>query len=221
MAQGGETNRPGEASRAVAFAPRSRSHNSTSSKNAEARQPNQGEGSDLDMDEDDSVGGGSSCTHATVAESAATAATATTATASASASFYWYSKDPAGKTTGRRKWAGPYVPEPVLTQSFVLGTGLLAFVLALVWPPLLLLAAYLASKIVPYSYRTNDDATVRRRLYREYTTADPDSDEDLHPPLLICPPDNIRVEESYWVNERYVPFLVLCMGAIAVLGRAR
>jgi hypothetical protein len=59
--------------------------------------------------------------------------------------------------------------------------------------------AYLASKIIPYSYRWNDDASVRRRLYKEFSHA-----ENGHPVGFSSPPSNIRIEESYWVNERCV-----------------
>jgi hypothetical protein len=99
----------------------------------------------------------------------------------------------------RHKWSGPYCPEPVVSQSAILYAGLAAFALALLWPPLLLLAAYLASKLVPYSYRRNDEGSARRRLYREFSRA-----ENGHPKCFSSPPDSVRIRESYWVNGRCV-----------------
>jgi hypothetical protein len=49
------------------------------------------------------------------------------------------------------KWKKPYEPPPVVDQSTVLIVGFLIFGLAVLWPPLILLVAYVASKLVPYS----------------------------------------------------------------------
>jgi hypothetical protein len=49
------------------------------------------------------------------------------------------------------KWKKPYEPPPVVDQSTVLIIGFLIFGLAVLWPPLILLVAYVCSKLVPYS----------------------------------------------------------------------
>jgi hypothetical protein len=49
------------------------------------------------------------------------------------------------------KWKKPYEPPPVVDQSTVLIIGFLIFGLAVLWPPLILLVAYVVSKLVPYS----------------------------------------------------------------------
>jgi hypothetical protein len=49
------------------------------------------------------------------------------------------------------KWKKPYEPPPVVDQSTVLIIGFLIFGLAVLWPPLILLVAYIVSKLVPYS----------------------------------------------------------------------
>jgi len=70
-----------------------------------------------------------------------------------------------------RRWSEPYEPPPIVTQSTVLAFGFFLFALASLWPPLILLVTYLLSKLVPYSFRINDDASTRRQLYREYVRA--------------------------------------------------
>jgi hypothetical protein len=49
------------------------------------------------------------------------------------------------------KWKKPYEPPPVIEQSTILIIGFLIFGLAVLWPPLILLVAYIVSKLVPYS----------------------------------------------------------------------
>jgi hypothetical protein len=49
------------------------------------------------------------------------------------------------------KWKKPYEPPPVVDQSTILIIGFLIFGLAVLWPPLILLVAYVVSKLVPYS----------------------------------------------------------------------
>ena len=64
---------------------------------------------------------------------------------------------------------------------------------------LILLFAYIASKLIPYSFRENDDAATRRELYKQFC-----QEEDL--PERFKDIDNfVNVEESYWTNARYVP----------------
>jgi hypothetical protein len=97
------------------------------------------------------------------------------------------------------KWSARYTPPPVVSQSALLTIGLVCFLLAYVWPPLILLLAYVSSKLIPYSYRLNDDASYRRRLYKEFA-----SQEDSHPNHFYSPTDGITIDESFWVNDRYV-----------------
>lgn len=97
------------------------------------------------------------------------------------------------------KWSAPYDPAPVVDQSTILWVGLVLFVLATVWPPLLLLVAYIASKLIPYSFRVNDDPVVRRRLFAEFAS----TQEDL-PRAFKQTPDHLDVQHGYWTNKRYV-----------------
>jgi hypothetical protein len=89
-----------------------------------------------------------------------------------------------------------YIPPPLVSQTSVLLVGFFIFILATVYPPLILLLAYMASKLIPYSFRVNDDAASRRRLFAEFTKQDdlPDEFKQL--------PSHILLEESYWVNSR-------------------
>lgn len=93
-------------------------------------------------------------------------------------------------------WDKVYTPPPLFSQSSVLIVGCFIFVLATIYPPLILLLAYIASKLIPYSFRVNDDAASRRRLFADFTKQDdlPDEFKRL--------PSHIQLEESYWVNSR-------------------
>lgn len=89
-----------------------------------------------------------------------------------------------------------YVPPPLFSQASVLLVGCFIFILATVYPPLILLLAYIASKLIPYSFRVNDDAASRRRLFAEFIKQDDLPDEFKQLPSFI------QLEESYWVNSR-------------------
>ena len=89
-----------------------------------------------------------------------------------------------------------YVPPPLFSQTSVLLVGCFIFILATIYPPLILLCAYIASKLIPYSFRVNDDAASRRRLFAEFIKQD-----DL-PEEFKQLPSHIQLEESYWVNSR-------------------
>ena len=98
------------------------------------------------------------------------------------------------------RFSQPFDPAPIVPQSVVLAIGGAIFVFALIWPPLILLVAYICSKLIPYSFRENDDASSRRQLFHEFTKEDdlPDNFKQM--------PDHIRLEEEYIVNERCVAF---------------
>jgi hypothetical protein len=96
-------------------------------------------------------------------------------------------------------WDQPYVAPPVMDRSTILAAGFGIFVLAMIWPPLILLFAYIASKLIPYSFRENDDAAVRRILYAKFASQDED-----HPERFRNIRKYVNLEESYWTNERYV-----------------
>lgn len=94
------------------------------------------------------------------------------------------------------RFSHPFDPAPVVPQSIVLMIGLFIFVLASIWPPLILLVAYICSKLIPYSFRENDEASNRRQLFHEFTK------EDDLPDNFKTIPSNIRLEEKYIVNNR-------------------
>lgn len=99
----------------------------------------------------------------------------------------------------KRAWDRPYVAPPILERGTILAAGLFMFALAMIWPPLILLFAYIASKLIPYSFRENDDATVRRELYTQFC-----QEHDDLPDRFINVREYVNFEESYWTNERYV-----------------
>ena len=101
------------------------------------------------------------------------------------------------ESTVEKQWpAAPYLPPPLVPQRVILGVGVACFLLAVLWPPLILLVAYIASKLIPYSFRVNDSATTRRHLFQRFK-----EEEDLPDDFRIVP-DHIHLEESYWTNSR-------------------
>mmetsp|Transcript_35826 Transcript_35826/g.73265 ORF Transcript_35826/g.73265 Transcript_35826/m.73265 type:complete len:384 (-) Transcript_35826:410-1561(-) len=96
-------------------------------------------------------------------------------------------------------------PPPKITQSKVLTIGLLVFVLASIWPPLILLVTFILSQMIPYTFRVNDDAESRRRFWKEFTQR-----EDF-PQELRETPDDIVIEENYWQNNRGMCLLTCIM----------
>lgn len=93
-------------------------------------------------------------------------------------------------------WQKPYQPDPVVDQNTVLLGGFFLFGLAVMWPPLILLFAYVASKLIPYSFRTNDCPTTRRKLFAEFLQQKglPNSYRSLR--------DRVSLEDNYWTNSR-------------------
>jgi hypothetical protein len=87
-------------------------------------------------------------------------------------------------------------PAPIIPQSAVLGFGVLIYFLVMIWPPLILLVAYIFSKLIPYSFRENDEASSRRQLFHEFMK------EDDLPENFKAIPDHICLEEQFIVNDR-------------------
>lgn len=97
-----------------------------------------------------------------------------------------------------------YKPTPRISSTIILSIGILSFVLASVYPPLLLLVACLLCYTIPYSFRVNDSGEARRVLWNEFLKRD-----DL-PVELRC--GDVVLEEKYWANERCV---VLCWDSLS------
>jgi len=100
----------------------------------------------------------------------------------------------------RRRFNKVYECPPVVNRSTILAVGLFIFGLAMIWPPLILLFTYIASKLIPYTFRENDDAAMRRELYSQFV-----QDEDHLPDKFVQRFQRVDIEESYWTNERCVP----------------
>jgi hypothetical protein len=99
-------------------------------------------------------------------------------------------------STASAKWSQPYEPPPLVDRSTVLLAGVILFALAMIWPPLILFVAYMCSKIIPYSFRVNDDPATRRRLFAEFKGQD-----DL-PNRFKLPSSDIEIQHGYWTNRR-------------------
>jgi hypothetical protein len=89
-----------------------------------------------------------------------------------------------------------YVAPPLVGPTEILIAGSVLFGLALVWPPLILLVAYLISKLVPYCYRVTDDASKRRQLITKF-----EKEDQVSAHLRVIPPD-VNIEQKYWTNSR-------------------
>ena len=89
-----------------------------------------------------------------------------------------------------------YVAAPLIAPWTIRAIGATIFGLAYLWPPLILLATYLASFVLPDWFRVNDDSTARRRLVEEFL------ENDTFTTSFREVPDGVHVEESYWKNRR-------------------
>jgi len=89
-----------------------------------------------------------------------------------------------------------YEPVPLVSTELVFGCGLFLFVVAMIWPPLILVVTFLAWKVISYCFRTNDEATSRRMLLEEFSKTDKDSAS------LREIPSDVTVTEGYWTNAR-------------------
>jgi hypothetical protein len=95
-----------------------------------------------------------------------------------------------------------YEPPPIFTTTTVFVFGGVIIVLASIWTPLALVFVWIAARFQRYCFRINDEPSTRRRLLKDFQRTD----------LLTAPlrkiPDGVKVEESYWVNRRYVSSVV-------------
>jgi acylglycerol lipase len=99
----------------------------------------------------------------------------------------------------------PSIPRPRITSGKIFTIGGLLFVLALVWPPLLLIITAFLSITIPYAFRENDDGESRRLLWNEFAKRD-----DLpHAHELKC--EDVALEENYWVNDRGMALMTSTM----------
>jgi hypothetical protein len=89
-----------------------------------------------------------------------------------------------------------YVSDPLVGPTEILIVGFVLFGLALIWPPLILVCAYLLSKLVPYCYRVTDDASRRRQLLTKF-----EKEDQVSAHLRVIPTD-VNIEQKYWTNSR-------------------
>jgi len=87
-------------------------------------------------------------------------------------------------------------PKPLIERSTVFMVGFVIFVLAIIWPPLILLVTYMASILMPYSFRVNDSAVARRKLLDKFEK------EDTISASMREIPDNVNIVNGYWTNSR-------------------
>ncbi len=89
-------------------------------------------------------------------------------------------------------------PKPAIERFTILMIGLVVFVLATIWPPLILLVTYVASMLLPYSFRINDNPVARRQLLDKFEK------EDTISACMRDVPEDITLKTGYWTNSRYV-----------------
>jgi len=92
-------------------------------------------------------------------------------------------------------------PAPRVSPNTVLATGFVFYMLATIWPPLIMFATYLLYQFIPYAFHVTDDATNRRKLWVEFEKRALKENGELKRNLF---PDKEKVilEEKYWVNAR-------------------
>ena len=117
-------------------------------------------------------------------------------------------------TTKRRRVVQTFEPPPIFTTTTVFAFGAFIVILANIWTPLALLFVWCAARLQRYCFRINDEPSARRRMLREFQRKDV-----LTAPLRQIPCD-VKVEESYWVNRRYVNHvLYYCARSLEFSGR--
>lgn len=97
----------------------------------------------------------------------------------------------------RNSWTRPYQAESVVSQYTILSIGAFVFLLAVIWPPLILLLAYVVAKVVSYSFRVNDSATHRRKLFHDFCQT-----ADQLPEHFTRLRSNVLLEDDYFVSPR-------------------
>jgi hypothetical protein len=101
-------------------------------------------------------------------------------------------------STKRRAQVQTYEPPPIFNTTTIFAFGSVIVLLANIWTPLALLFVWCAARLQRYFFRVNDEPSSRRRLLKEFQRKD-----QLTAPLRQIP-IGVKVEESYWVNRRYV-----------------
>ncbi len=100
--------------------------------------------------------------------------------------------------SAKRRQVQTYEPPPLFSTTLVFVFGAVIVLLANIWTPLALLFVWCAARLQRYFFRVNDDPTARRRLLKEFQRKD-----QLTAPLRHIP-NEVKVEEAYWVNRRWV-----------------
>eukprot|EP00984_Skeletonema_dohrnii_P033223 scaffold29063_cov67-Skeletonema_dohrnii-CCMP3373.AAC.2 len=83
---------------------------------------------------------------------------------------------------------------PTISPIHIGITGLIAFIAASLWPPILFIVSILLALIAPSLFFENDPAEGRRRLYKLFLRYG-----DL-PEAMKC--NDVDLEENYWTNSR-------------------
>lgn len=87
--------------------------------------------------------------------------------------------------------------DPVLSSSSIIISGVIVYIIAYIYPPLIILVAYLISQILPYLFHANnDDATARRKYWKTFAEGPcvPEEWKDI--------PNRVKLKEEYWINAR-------------------
>ena len=83
---------------------------------------------------------------------------------------------------------------PAISPKHIAIAGVIAFIAASLWPPILLIVSFFLSLTAPKLFFENDSAEGRRVLYKQFLQRG-----DL-PDAMKC--DGIDLEEAYWANSR-------------------
>ena len=94
----------------------------------------------------------------------------------------------------------PPPSKPKISSVPVFLTGFSVYVLAVLWPPSILIITFILSKIIPYFFRVNEYGDWRRALWKPWSMDEARPDE--------WKPENISkvmiLKEEYWQNQRSV-----------------
>mmetsp|Transcript_29039 Transcript_29039/g.54557 ORF Transcript_29039/g.54557 Transcript_29039/m.54557 type:complete len:428 (-) Transcript_29039:502-1785(-) len=91
-----------------------------------------------------------------------------------------------------------FEPPPLIPPGTVVSIGCFVFLLAMLWPPLILVVTALAARVIPYCYRVNDSGASRRYMLHKFMNEDPVAIRRQQ----SFPTEDVELTSSYWTNSR-------------------
>jgi hypothetical protein len=91
-----------------------------------------------------------------------------------------------------------YNPPPLISSVTILGAGVFFIAVTIFLPPFVLFVAILASLVIPYSFRVNDDGATRRVMMQQFL----ENDHGAIRRRNAFPTNKVELTSSFWKNQR-------------------